>query len=171
MMKDVDWLSRYIDLLIHRYLDQSYSMRAADTVQRYFAYCHDTFTSSSNPRRFVSSDTIVVTKSSSTLSPIPLVHHAPINLISTPILQSVPPLRHKPPIFITVSQLKIFCGYLLTLSLNFSAPCFLISQAVLFAIIFLKLIVDATTFLLSFYHYFNNLSIQHFHICFITYSC
>ena len=99
MMKDVDWLSRYIDLLIHRYLDQSYSMRAADTVQRYFAYCHDTFTSSSNPRRFVSSDTIVVTKSSSTLSPIPLVHHAPINLISTPILQSVPPLRHKPPIF------------------------------------------------------------------------
>ena len=60
-MKDVDGLSRHIYQLIHRYLVQAYTMRAADTTQRPFAYCHDTFTSCSNSRRVVTSDTTVVT--------------------------------------------------------------------------------------------------------------
>ena len=88
-------------------------MRAADTAQRTFAYCHDTFTSCSNPRHVVASDTIVVKKLSSTLPPLLIVHHSPIHFISTPILQLVPPLRHKLPIFITFFHLNIFFGCLL----------------------------------------------------------
>ena len=44
MIKDVDGLSCHIDPLIHRYLVQTYHMRANDNVLRPFAYCHDTFT-------------------------------------------------------------------------------------------------------------------------------
>ena len=91
MMKDVNGLSRNIDPLIHRYIVQAYTMRAADTTQRPFAYCHDTFTSCSNPRRVIASDTTAVTKLSSTLPPFPNIHHSSINFISTPILQLVPP--------------------------------------------------------------------------------
>ena len=99
MMKDVDGLSRHIDPLIHRYLVQTYIMRAADTTQQPFAYCHDTFASCSNPRRVVASDTTVITKSSFTLPFFPIVHHSPINFISTPTLQLVPPLQPKLPLF------------------------------------------------------------------------
>ena len=97
-MKDVDRLSRNIGPLIHRYLVQSYTMRAEDTAQQPFVYCRDTFTSylihvvSLPPTQPLSQ------KSSSTLPPLPTVHHSSINFISAPILQSVPSLRHKPPI-------------------------------------------------------------------------
>ena len=38
MMKDVDGLSRHIDILIHRYFTQASRMRLADIAQRLFAY-------------------------------------------------------------------------------------------------------------------------------------
>ena len=87
MMEDVDGLSQHIDPLIHRYLVQAYTIRAADTAQRPFAYFHDTFTYFSNPRRVVASATAVVTTSSSNLPPLFIVHHSLINFISTPVLQ------------------------------------------------------------------------------------
>ena len=94
----MDELSRYIDPLIHRYLVQAYTMRPADTAQRPFAHCCDTFTSCSNPRSVIASDTTVVAKRSSTLPSLPIVHHSLINFFSIPNLQSVP-LQHKPPLF------------------------------------------------------------------------
>ena len=87
MMKDVDGLSHHIDSLIHRFIVQDYSMRAKDIIRRPFAYCHDTFTSYSNPRRVVASATAVVTTSSSNLPPLFIVHHSLINFILTPVLQ------------------------------------------------------------------------------------
>ena len=115
MMKDVVGLSRYIDSLFYRYLVQAYTMRAADTAQRSFAYCHDTFTSCSNPRRVVASDTIVVTKLSSTLSPLLIVHHSPVNLFQHQFYNQflLSDINHQ--FFIILFHLEIFFGYLLTL--------------------------------------------------------
>ena len=87
-------LNCHIDILIHRYLVQSYHIRGNDIVLRQFAYCYDTFTTCSNSRRATISGTSVVTKSSSLLSPLFIVIHSPINLTSTPIIQSysiIPP--------------------------------------------------------------------------------
>ena len=38
MMKDDDGLSKYIDILIHRYLTQASRIRPTDIAQRPFAY-------------------------------------------------------------------------------------------------------------------------------------
>ena len=62
MMKDVDRLSRYIGILIHRYLVQINHMRANDIVLRLSTYFYDTFDSCSNPCRVTVSDTTIVTK-------------------------------------------------------------------------------------------------------------
>lgn len=80
MMKDVDWLSHYIDILIYRYLVQAYRMRAKDISLRPFSYGCDTYNTFSNPRRVTVSDTIVVTKSFSLLPPLFIDCHSPINL-------------------------------------------------------------------------------------------
>ena len=115
MMKDMDGLSRHIDPLIHRYLIQTYTMRAKNTTQRLFVYCHDNFTSVSNPRRVVDSDTIVVTKSSSNFPPLSIVHHSPVNFISTQIYNQFLLSNINHSFFITLFYLQIFFGCLLNL--------------------------------------------------------
>ena len=80
MMKNMDGLSRHINPLIHRYLVQAYIIRAKDAIQRPFTYCHDNFTSCSNPRRFVVSDTTIVT------NPLPIFLHFPLFIILPSIL-------------------------------------------------------------------------------------
>jgi len=115
MMEDVDGLSQHIDPLIHRYLVQAYTIRAADTAQRPFAYFHDTFTYFSNPRRVVASDTTVVTRSSSTPPLLPIVHHSSINLFRYQFYNQflLSDITHQ--FFITLFYLKIFFDCLLTL--------------------------------------------------------
>ena len=61
MMKDVDGLSRHIDILIHRYFTQASRMRLADIAQRLFAYSFDSFISCFNPRRVAASDITTTT--------------------------------------------------------------------------------------------------------------
>ena len=56
MIKDVDGLSRNIDILIHRYLAQVSSIRLADIALRLFAYRFDSFITCSIPRRVAASN-------------------------------------------------------------------------------------------------------------------
>ena len=87
-MKDVDDLSRHIDVLIHRYLIQAARMRADDVAQRPFVYSYVAFNTCSNPRRIATSDVTIVTKSSSILPTLSIIHHSPINLTSMYTVQS-----------------------------------------------------------------------------------
>ena len=76
MMKDVDGLSRYIDVLIHRYLTQAVRMQADDVAQRPFVYSYDAFNVCSNPRRVTKTDVTIVTNPSSLLPAHSIIHHS-----------------------------------------------------------------------------------------------
>ena len=82
MMKDVDGLSRHIDILIHRYLTQASRMRLADIAQRPFTYSFDFFISYSNLRRVTVSIITITTIALSTLSLLSIIHHSPIHFTS-----------------------------------------------------------------------------------------
>ena len=86
MMKDVDGLSRHIDIPIHRYLTQASSMHFADIAKRPFAYSLDSFIFCSNPRRVTAADITITTEVSSTLSPHLIIHHSPLHFTSPSIL-------------------------------------------------------------------------------------
>ena len=88
MMKDVDVLSRHIDVLIYRYLTQARGMRLVDIAKRPFAYSFDSFISCSNLRRVTTSDSIITTEASSILSLLSTTHHSPFHFTSPSILQS-----------------------------------------------------------------------------------
>ena len=64
MMNDVDGLSRYIDILIHRYPTQASRMHLADIAKRPFAYSFDSFISCSNPYRVTASEITIPTEAS-----------------------------------------------------------------------------------------------------------
>ena len=66
MMKDIDGLSRHIDIIIHHYLTQSSIMRLADIALRLFTYGFGSFISCSNSRRVTTSDITITTEESST---------------------------------------------------------------------------------------------------------
>ena len=87
-MKDVDGLSRHIDVLIHRYLLQAHDMQLVDIAKRLYAYSFDSFISCSNPRHVTVSDSTITTEATSTLSPLSTIHHSPIHFTSSSILQS-----------------------------------------------------------------------------------
>ena len=86
MMKDIDGLSRHIDILIHRYLTQARGMRLVDIANQQFAYSVDSFISFSNPRRVTVSDSTITTEATSTLSPLSTIHHFPLYFTSPSIL-------------------------------------------------------------------------------------
>ena len=88
MIKDVDDLSRHIDVLIHRYLSQARGIHLVDIVKRPFAYSFNSFFSCSNPRRVTTSDSNITTEASSTISPLSTIHHYPLHFTSSSILQS-----------------------------------------------------------------------------------
>ena len=88
MMKDIDGLSRHIDIFIHRYLTHARSIRLADIALRPFAYSFDSFISWSSPRRVTASDIAITAEVSSTLFLLFIIHHSPINFTSTSILRS-----------------------------------------------------------------------------------
>ena len=90
MMKVVDGLSRYINVLINRYLTQVIRIRADDVAQRPSVYSYDTFNICSNPRRITTSNVTIVTKSSSLLPALSIIHHSPINFRSMYTVQSYP---------------------------------------------------------------------------------
>ena len=90
MMKDVDGLSRYINVLINRYLTQVIRIRADDVAQRPSVYSYDTFNICSNPRRITTSDVDIVTKSYSLFPALSIIHHSPINCTSMYTVQSYP---------------------------------------------------------------------------------
>ena len=88
IMKDVDGLSRHIDVLIHRCLIQASCMHLAHRTTRPFAYSFDSFVACSNPHRVTTSDTTKSTAASSLLSPLSIIHHSPLHFTSPSILQS-----------------------------------------------------------------------------------
>ena len=97
MMNDVDGLSRYIDILIHRYPTQASRMHLADIAKRPFAYSFDSFIFCSNPRRVTASDITITTEVSSTFSSLLIIQYSPLHFTSPSILQSysVPkPIAH-----------------------------------------------------------------------------
>ena len=61
MIKDVDGLSRHIDIRIHHYLTQSSRMCLADLALRPFSYSFDWFNSCSNPCRITTSAITITT--------------------------------------------------------------------------------------------------------------
>ena len=114
MMKDVDGLSRHIDILIHCHLTQAARMRADDVAQRPSVYSYNTFNTCSNPRRITTSNVTIVTKSSSLLPALSIIHHSPINFTSMYTVQSYPinkPTSHN---FHHIVPQKTSFGYLLT---------------------------------------------------------
>ena len=90
MMKDVDGLSRYIDPLICRHLVQAYYIPANNNVLRPYDYCRDTFTNCYNSRRITASDTTVVTKLSSLILSLSIVHHSPSTLLPRQFYTHIP---------------------------------------------------------------------------------
>ena len=97
MMKDIDSLSHYIDVFIHRCLTQVRGICLVDIAKRPFAYSFDSIIACSNPRRVTTSDSTITTEASSTLSPLSTIHHSPLYFTSPSILQSysVPkPIAH-----------------------------------------------------------------------------
>ena len=143
MMKDIDELSRYIDILIHRYLVHAYHIRVIDRVLQLFAYRYNTFTTCSNPHCIAVSNTTVVVKSSSFIPSLPIIHHYPTNFSFSPIIylySALPPtsiISHHiiPPEDIVWLS---FFGYLLTLLFFLSAHYFFLSRKVSLLTLFLK---------------------------------
>ena len=88
MMKDVDDLSRHIDVIIHRYLIQAHDIHLVDISKQPYAYSFDSFISCSNPRRVTVSDSTITTETTSTLFPLSTIHHSLIHFTSLSILQS-----------------------------------------------------------------------------------
>ena len=88
MIKDDDGLSKYIDILIHRYLTQASHIRPTDIAQRPSAYSFDSFISCSNPCRITTSDITITTETSSIFSPLSIIHHSPIHFTSKSIFWS-----------------------------------------------------------------------------------
>ena len=131
MMKDVDGLSRHIDVLIHRYLIQASCMHLADRTKRPFAYSFDSFVACSNPRRVTACDTTISTASSATLPHfqlfttlhLTLLPHQFSNHIQSQILLQI--------LFVTLFPLKKLYGYLLILLLLHSVLSFLFGLEVL----------------------------------------
>ena len=114
MMKDVDGLSRHIDVLIYRYLTQARSMHLVDIAKRPFSYSFDSFISCSNPRRVTASNSTITTE---TYSPLP---HFQLFSIFHFILHPYLFFNHIPSqnllliSFITLFPLKTLFCYLLT---------------------------------------------------------
>ena len=105
MMKDVDGLSRHIDVLIHRYLTQARSVRLADIVKRPIAYSFGSFISYSNPRRVTTSKITITTEIFSTLPRFQLFIILHFTLLPSLFFNNIPfqNLLHIP--FITLSPL------------------------------------------------------------------
>ena len=58
MMKDVDTVSRYIDLLVRQYNTTTARLHVKDITDRPFAYSFDVFINYTNPRHVKASDTL-----------------------------------------------------------------------------------------------------------------
>ena len=125
MMKDVDGLSRLIDVLIHHYLTQARSMRLADIAKRPFAYSFGSFISCSNPRRVTASEITITTEKSSTLPHFQLFIILHFTLLPYLLFNHIPfqNLLHIP--FITLFPLMTLLGSLLTQLLPLSVHSFL----------------------------------------------
>ena len=87
-MKDMDGLSRHIDVFIHRYLTQANRIRVNDIALRSFAYSCDSFITCANPCRINTSNITIATESSSLIPPLSIIHHSLFHFISKPIIQS-----------------------------------------------------------------------------------
>ena len=75
-MKDVDGLSRDIDILIHRHLTQASRMPVNDIALRPFSYSYDSLIIYSKPRRITTSNITIATESSSFFPPLFIILHS-----------------------------------------------------------------------------------------------
>ena len=76
------------------YLTEANSMRLVDIAKRPFAYSLDSFISCSNPRRDTASDITITIEASSTLCPLSIIHHSPLDFTSPSMLQSYSVSNH-----------------------------------------------------------------------------
>ena len=170
MMKDVDRLSRHIDILIHRYLTQASSIRLAGIALRPFDCRFDSFISCSNPCRVTASDITITTDASSTLPHFPsfvtlqltLLPHLFFNHIPFQNLFQIP--------CITLFLLKTLYGSLLTQLPPLSAHSFLFGQEELS----LTSSSKQTCKIIALFHsspYLLYHSIQYCHTSFIILNC
>ena len=125
MMKDVDGLSRHIDVLVHRYLIQAHGMRLVDISKRPFAYSFDSFISYSNPHYVTVSDSTFTTEATSNLPHFQLFIILHFTLLRRLFFNHIPFQKLLLIPFITLFPLKILFGYLLTPSLPLSIHSFL----------------------------------------------
>ena len=89
MMKDVDTLSRYSNLLIDQYLTNACILRSHDLRSRPFAYNYDVFHNCSNPRHVKAPSRALVSTTPST--PIPaVIHHFSLQFLQSPFLLYLP---------------------------------------------------------------------------------
>ena len=95
-MKDVDGICCHIDPLIHRYLDDTATMRSTDIQMRPFAYNFDVFYSCSNPRHVSVADTSSARKTVSTIPTPSILYHYPIRFSSE--LPASPSAIHDSPL-------------------------------------------------------------------------
>ena len=127
MIKDVDDLSRHIDVLVHRYLTQARCMHLVDIAKRPFAYSFNSFFLVPIP---VVSLHLIVILPLKHLRPFPrfqlfiiihftLLRHLFFNHFTSQNLLLIP--------FITLSPLKILVGSLLTPLLPLLVHSFLFS--------------------------------------------
>ena len=78
MMQDVDGVSRYSDLLVHRYTITASRLHAEDVTERLFVYSFDVFHSCNNLRHVTASDALSVSITIATHPSISTIYHTPI---------------------------------------------------------------------------------------------
>ena len=125
MMKDIDGLSRHIDVHIHRYLIQAHGLRLVDIAKRPFANSFDSFIFCSNPRRATVSDNTITTEATSTLPHFQLFIIIHFTLLRRLFFKHIPFQKILLILFIILFPLRILFGFLLTPSLPFSVHSFL----------------------------------------------
>ena len=128
MMKDIDGLSRHIDVLIHRYLIQASCMYIVDRTTRPFAYTFDSSVACSNPRRVTTSDTTIFTAVSSPLPLFQLFITLHFTLLPHLFSNHLPFQNLLQILFVTSFPLKTLYGSLLTPLLLHSVLSFLFDQ-------------------------------------------
>ena len=128
MMKDVDGLSRHINVLIHRYLIQASCMHLGDRTTRPFAYSFDSFVACSNPRHVTISGTTISTAVSSPLPHFQLFITLHFTLLPHLFSNHIPFQNLFQILFVTLFPLKTLYCSLLTPLLLHSVLSFLFGQ-------------------------------------------
>ena len=78
MMKDVDSISRCVDLLVHQYNMTAVRLHSEDGNQYPFVSSFDVFTRCTNPRHVTASDTLAISITTASITSMSTLYHSPI---------------------------------------------------------------------------------------------